>query len=238
MKFGIIVFPGSSGEEDLIHVLQNVLQRETIKIWHKDNDLGHIEPGDCIILPAGFSFGDYLRPGAIARLSPVMEAVVGFAAKGGLVWGIGNGFQILCEAGLLPGVILRNKGERFICKNLYIKALTSHSALTSNILNKEAPLRLPVAAAFGRYYADEHALSQLKAGDQILFKYCSEQGEIDETSNPFGALDNIAGLCNAKRNVFGLMPHPERASEQEVGNTDGRIVFESLIHTATNLIEN
>ncbi len=238
MKFGIIVFPGSHGEDDLVHVLRHVMQREAVKIWHKDTDLGGIEPGDCLLLPGGFSFGDYLRPGAIARLSPVMKAVVEFAMKGGLVWGIANGFQVLCEAGLLPGLLLQNEKGRFICKNLFVKAMTSHSALTSNILNKELPLKLPVASSFSRYHVDEATLLQLEENDQILFKYCSEDGQIDEASNPFGSLANIAGICNAQRNVFGLMPQPERASEQELGNMDGKILFESLIHTTTNLIEN
>ncbi len=237
MKFGIIVFPGTSGHDDVQHVLQNVMQREVIKLWHKETDLSSFTTGDCLILPGGFALGDHLRPGALARFSPIMESVVEFALKGGFVWGISNGFQILCEAGLLPGALLENKSLKFICKEVYLKSLTNHCALTSNILNKEIPLRLPIAHGAGRYYTDEQSLHQLQSNDQILFKYCDEDGNEEEAANPNGSLANIAGICNAQRNVFGLMARPERATEEELGNTDGKILFESLIHTATNLVE-
>lgn len=238
MKFGVVVFPGTYGDDDLVYVLQHLMQRETFKLWHKDTDLNGIGPGDCIILPGGASYGDHLRPGAIARFSPIMESVLNFAMQGGFVWGIGNGFQILCEAGLLPGALLENKKGRFICKNVHLKAMTSHSPLTSNILNKEKPLRIPIAHGKGRFYVDDQTLSRLEQNDQVLFKYCNENGEVLPEANPDGSLNNIAGVCNARRNVFGLMPHPERAADEELGNTEGRILFESLIHTATNLVEN
>ena len=237
MKFGVIVFPGTSGEDDVLHVIQQVMQREAFKLWHKATDLNGLDQGDCLILPGGFSYGDYLRVGALARFSPIMESVIDFAMKGGFVWGISNGFQVLCEAGLLPGALLQNESQKFICKNVHIKPLTNHCALTSNILNKDIPLKIPIAHGAGRYYADEQTLDQMEKGDQILFKYCDEEGTIDQEANPNGSLSNIAGICNAQRNVFGMMPRPERASEDVLGNTDGRILFESLIHTATNFVE-
>ena len=227
----------SNCDDDMIHVLGEVMQQETFKLWHKEKDLKNIEQGDCIVLPGGFSYGDYLRAGAIARFSPIMQSVIEFANNGGFVWGICNGFQILCEAGLLPGVLLRNENQRFICKNTYLKTITNHSALTANILNKELPLRIPIAHADGRYHADIATLKQLEANDQILFKYCDESGAISSKANPNGSVLNIAGICNSERNVFGMMPHPERASEDTLANEDGRILFESLIHTATNLVE-
>ncbi len=238
MKFGVIVFPGSTCDEDIVYVLQKVMEKEVFKLWHKEKDLNGLKLGDCLILPGGFSYGDYLRPGALARFSPIMESVVDFAMKGGFVWGIGNGFQILCEAGLLPGALLKNRNQRFISKNIHLKPMTNHSALTSNILNREIPLKIPIAHANGRYYTDEQSLNELINNDQILFKYCSEEGQIDQDSNPDGSMENIAGICNAQRNVFGMMPHPERASEEALGNLDGKILFESLIHTATNFVEN
>lgn len=237
MKFGIITFPGTSGHEDVIHVIREVMQREAFTIWHKDTDLKGIAAGDCLILPGGFAFGDYLRPGAIARFSPVMESVIDFAMKGGFVWGISNGFQVLCEAGLLPGALLQNKGQRFICKDVYLKTLTNHCALTSNIINKETPLKIPIAHGAGQYYADPQTLERLEQNDQVLFRYCNKEGQINEEANPNGSLNNIAGICNAQRNVFGMMPRPERAAEEELMNTDGKILFESLIHTATNFVE-
>lgn len=230
MKFGVIVFPGSNCDDDMLHVLSNVMQQEVKMLWHKDTSLENFDTNDCIILPGGFSYGDYLRSGAIARFSPIMNAVIDFANKGGYVWGICNGFQILCEAGLLPGALLRNNNQKFICKNVWIKAQTNNSVLTANIELDKA-LKIPIAHAEGRYFANPYTLAKLKANDQILFKYSNAEGEYTEASNPNGAVESIAGICNKNRNVFGMMPHPERAAEVLLGNTDGRILFESLINT-------
>ena len=225
MKFGVLVFPGSNCDDDAVHVLGDVMGQEVVKIWHKETALPDV---DCVIVPGGFSYGDYLRCGALARFSPIMQAVIEFANAGGYVWGICNGFQILCEAGLLPGVLLRNEKQKFICKNIHLKAQTNHSPITAKIdLNKA--LKIPIAHAEGRYYADAETLTQLIDNQQILFKYCDENGAYTEGGNPNGSSQNIAGICNKNRNVFGMMPHPERASETELGNTDGRIMFESLL---------
>lgn len=226
MKFGVVIFPGSNCDHDVLHVLGNVMQQEVIALWHKDTELP--EDLDCVILPGGFSYGDYLRCGAIARFSPLMKDVIRFADKGGYVFGICNGFQILCEAGLLPGVLLRNDRQKFICKNIHLKAMTRHSAITSRI-DPQSVLKIPIAHAEGRYYADEATIAELEANDQILFKYCTPSGEINPEANPNGALLNIAGICNRGRNVFGMMPHPERAAELVLGNSDGRVLFESLV---------
>ena len=226
MKFGVVVFPGSNCDDDMMHVLGTVLGQPTVKIWHKEATLP--DDVDCVILPGGFSYGDYLRCGAIARFSPIMQAVVAFANNGGFVFGICNGFQILCEAHLLPGALLRNVNQKFICKNVFLKTMTTDSALTAD-LDAEKVLKIPIAHAEGRYYADAETLSALAENDQILFTYCDENGEDTEGSNPNGTTLNIAGICNAQRNVFGMMPHPERASEDILGNADGRLLFESLI---------
>jgi len=228
MKFGVVVFPGSNCDDDVVHVLEHVMQQEVVKLWHKDQSLKGLGTEDCIVLPGGFSYGDYLRAGAIARFSPIMASVVDFAANGGYVWGICNGFQILCEAHLLPGVLLLNNNQQFICRNIYMKAQTKHSAITASTDLSKA-LKIPIAHAEGRYYADAATLETLNANDQVLFRYCDAQGNVTEAANPNGALDNIAGICNERRNVFGMMPHPERASENILGNTDGRILFESLL---------
>lgn len=226
MKFGVVVFPGSNCDDDMMHVLGTVLGQETVKVWHKDATLP--ADVDCVILPGGFSYGDYLRCGAIARFSPIMQAVVEFANNGGFVFGICNGFQILCEAHLLPGALLRNANQKFICKNVFLATITTDSALTAD-LNKSQALKIPIAHAEGRYYADEATLASLVENDQILFKYCGENGDYTEGANPNGTTLDIAGICNAQRNVFGMMPHPERASEDILGNADGRLMFESLI---------
>ena len=225
MKFGVLVFPGSNCDDDAVRVLGDVMEQDVVKVWHKEKNLPDV---DCVIVPGGFSYGDYLRCGAIARFSPIMQSVVEFANAGGLVFGICNGFQILCEAHLLPGALLRNANQKFICKNIFLKPTTNNSALTADLdLNKA--LKIPIAHAEGRYYADDATLQKLVANDQILFKYCDENGQITEGANPNGALMNIAGICNEGRNVFGMMPHPERASESELGNLDGRLLFESLL---------
>jgi len=234
MKFGVVVFPGSNCDDDVVHVLEHVMQQEVVKLWHKDQALTGFGEGDCIVLPGGFSYGDYLRAGAIARFSPIMASVVDFAANGGYVWGICNGFQILCEAKLLPGVLLRNNNQQFICKNVYLKAQTKRSAITAT-LDLTKALKIPIAHAEGRYYADAATLESLEANDQVLFRYCDEQGNVNDAANPNGALNHIAGICNEQRNVFGMMPHPERASEGILGNTDGRVLFESLLTYARPL---
>jgi phosphoribosylformylglycinamidine synthase len=228
MKFGVIVFPGSNCDDDVIHVLGEVLHQEVIKLWHKDTSLEGFSKGDCVVVPGGFSYGDYLRAGAIARFSPIMPAVLSFAEQGGYVWGICNGFQILCEAGLLPGVLLRNANQKFICKNTYLKVQTNNSPITATLV-KQKVLKIPIAHAEGRYHASEEVLNELVTNDQIVFKYCDNNGLVNEASNPNGSTLNIAGICNKSRNVFGMMPHPERASEEVLNNTDGKLMFDSLL---------
>jgi phosphoribosylformylglycinamidine synthase len=230
MKFGVVIFPGSNCDKDMLHVIKNVLKQEAIELWHKDSDLTMFSKEDCIVLPGGFSFGDYLRTGAIARFSPIMEKVIEFANQGGKVVGICNGFQILCEAGLLPGVLLRNKNQKFVCENKFLKA-DGVSLLTQNIPSNKV-LKIPVAHAEGRYFCDENTLQELKNNGQILFRYCSASGEIAEEYNFNGAVDNIAGVMNKNGNVFGMMPHPERCMESELGNEDGYLIMSGLLNKA------
>ena len=237
MKFGVVVFPGSNCDDDMIHVLGTVMRAEVRKLWHKDPDISDFTKDDCIILPGGFSYGDYVRAGAIAKLSPIMESVINFANNGGFVWGICNGFQILCESGLLPGALLRNSNQKFICKNVYLNCTNSNSAITCN-MHEGKILKMPVAHAEGRYYADQETLDQLVENKQILFKYCNESGEINAEHNHNGSTYNIAGICNKGRNVYGMMPHPERASESILGNTDGKILFESLMTYSAQTVLN
>lgn len=227
MKFGVVVFPGSNCDEDMVYVLKNILKQETVKLWHKNTDL---EGCTHIILPGGFSYGDYLRSGAIARFSPIMESIIKHANNGGFLFGVCNGFQILCESGLLPGALLHNDTRKFICKNVYIKAATSNSLITSQVPANKA-LKIPIAHGEGKYFADADTIKKLIANDQILFRYCDENGNITDEANPNGATDNIAGVCNAQRNVFGMMPHPERAADKELSNEDGRFLFESILET-------
>ena len=225
MNFAVLQFPGSNCDQDVVHVLRDVLGHSARLVWHKEDSLGE---SDAVIIPGGFSYGDYLRTGAIARFSPVMEAVQVFAANGGLVLGVCNGFQILCEAGLLPGALIRNRSLQFRCEHIFLKTVTTDSPFTNQIQDKL--LRVPIAHGEGCYFADDETLARLNANNQILWRYVDAQGEATETANPNGSLDNIAGICNEARNVAGLMPHPERASEAILGSTDGRLVFESLIH--------
>jgi phosphoribosylformylglycinamidine synthase len=226
MNFAVLQFPASNCDQDAVHVLQNVLGHSARLLWHKEASLGD---ADAVVVPGGFSYGDYLRTGAIARFSPVMQAVQTFAANGGLVLGICNGFQILCEAGLLPGALIRNRSLQFRCENIFLKTVTPESPFTNQIpLDKL--LRLPIAHGEGCYFADDETLAKLKANNQILWRYVDAQGQATDTANPNGSLDNIAGICNEQRNVAGLMPHPERASEPILGCADGRLVFESLVH--------
>jgi phosphoribosylformylglycinamidine synthase len=216
MKFGVVVFPGSNCDRDMQDALQQDLGKEVIMLWHKDEDLSMFTTDDCIVLPGGFSYGDYLRCGAIARFSPMMKSVINFANQGGKVLGVCNGFQILCESGLLPGVLLQNANQQFICKNVFI----------SN--DQQEALTIPIAHGEGRYFADEATLDQLEANNQVIFRYCNEKGEVDAAFNPNGAIRNIAGICNSTRNVFGMMPHPERATSASLHNLDGKRVFEIL----------
>ncbi len=216
MKFGVVVFPGSNCDRDMQDSLQNDLGKEVIMLWHKDQDLSMFTTEDCIVLPGGFSYGDYLRCGAIARFSPMMKSVIEFANKGGKVLGVCNGFQILCESGLLPGVLLQNANQQFVCKNVFIKNE-----------NGEA-LKIPVAHGEGRFHADEATLNELEANGQVIFRYCDENGKFDEAANPNGAIRNIAGISNKNKNVFGMMPHPERATSTALSNLDGKRVFELL----------
>jgi len=217
MKFGVVVFPGSNCDRDMYDALAYDLGQEVIMLWHKDKDLSRFSTEDCIILPGGFSYGDYLRCGAIARFSPMMQSVIEFAGKGGKVFGVCNGFQILCESHLLPGAVLRNKNQQFVCKNVYITD------------NNNKIYKIPVAHGEGRYYADQNTLDELEKNGQVIFRYCDEYGTINEEGNPNGAMRNIAGICNATRNVFGMMPHPERACSDILGNTDGREIIRTLI---------
>jgi len=226
MNFAVLQFPGSNCDQDVVHVLRHVLGHSARFLWHKEHSLGE---SDAVIIPGGFSYGDYLRTGAIARFSPVMEAVQVFAANGGLVLGVCNGFQILCEAGLLPGALIRNRSLQFRCEHIFLKTATTDSPFTSQI-PEDKLLRVPIAHGEGCYFADDETLAQLRANNQILWRYVDARGEATETANPNGSLDNIAGICNEARNVAGLMPHPERASEAILGSADGRLVFDSLIH--------
>jgi len=226
MKFGVITFPGSNCDQDMIYVLREIMKQEVVRLWHKDRDL---KGCDFIVVPGGFSYGDYLRSGAIARFSPIMDEVVKFASKGGYVFGVCNGFQILCESGLLEGTLQHNINQQFICENVYLNTQTSDSLITRNIAKGQV-LKIPIAHGEGRFYAPAETLKQLNDNDQVLFRYCDEFGNIRDLSNPNGALENIAGICNRTRNVFGMMPHPERASDETLGNTDGRILFESILN--------
>lgn len=228
MKFGVVIFPGSNCDEDIIHVLEKIMGQQVVRLWHKDHDL---QGADFIILPGGFSFGDYLRSGAIARFSPIMQEVIQFAARGGKVMGICNGFQILTEAGLLPGALLHNVHRKFICRNIHMKAETTNSLITAQI-DPQRALKIPVAHGEGNYFADAELLKQLNDNDQILFRYCDEAGNITTDANPNGSIENIAGVCNASRNVFGFMPHPERAADAMLANEDGLAIFESIISIA------
>lgn len=216
MKFGVVVFPGSNCDRDMQDALEQELGKEVIMLWHKDKDLSMFSTDDCIVLPGGFSYGDYLRCGAIARFSPMMQSVIEFANKGGKVLGVCNGFQILCESGLLPGVLLQNANQQFICKNVFIKND-----------NGEA-LKIPIAHGEGRYHADDTTLNELEANGQVIFRYCDENGNVDTSANPNGASRNIAGIRNKGNNVFGMMPHPERAASPAMSNIDGKKVFELL----------
>lgn len=225
-NFGVIVFPGANCDHDAYHALAHVMNANTKFLWHKDTDLSGI---DLLLIPGGFSYGDYLRTGAIARFSPIMQSVVEFVEKGGPVLGICNGFQILLETGLLPGAMLHNKELRFVCKQSYIRCETSDTLFTRNIEAGKV-LKVPVAHGEGNYFTDEDQLKKLQDNDQIVFRYCDAEGDTIEESNFNGSIDNIAGICNSTRNVLGMMPHPERAVETMIGSTDGKQIFESVLN--------
>ena len=227
MKFGVITFPGSNCDDDMLHIMGEVMGEEVRHLWHKETSLSDFTTNDCIFLPGGFSYGDYLRSGAIASHSPIMKAVIDFANNGGYVWGICNGFQVLTESKLLPGALLRNDNQKFICKNVNLRVETTASPITSMCTEGEI-LKIPIAHADGRYHCDDKTKESLESNNQILFKYVDQNGEATEVANPNGSRDNIAGICNANRNVFGMMPHPERCAEDILGNTDGKKLFEAL----------
>ena len=224
MKFGVVVFPGSNCDKDIILALKNTINQQVVELWHKDTDL---KGCDVIFLPGGFSFGDYLRSGAIAKFSPIMKKVIAFGKKGGYVIGICNGFQILTESGLLPGALLHNTSNKFICKNVNLKVVNTDTLVTKKF--KKNIIKIPIAHGEGRYFADEKTINSLFENNQVIFQYCNENGETEPSANPNGSLSNIAGICNKNRNIFGMMPHPERAAEDDLKNTDGVALFESIL---------
>jgi phosphoribosylformylglycinamidine synthase subunit PurQ / glutaminase len=226
MKFGVVVFPGSNCDRDMQYVLGTVMKQQVEMLWHKEHSLRGC---DFIVLPGGFSYGDYLRSGAIARFSPIMQEVMEFADKGGFVLGICNGFQILTEAHLLPGVLMHNDSRQFICKNIYMRAETDESLVTSK-LNLGQVVQVPIAHGEGKFFADDATLLSLRENNQVLFRYCDAEGNLSDAANPNGATDHIAGICNKGRNVFGMMPHPERAADPVLGNTDGRLILDSILN--------
>ena len=225
MRFAVLQFPGSNCDQDCVHVLGNVLGQDADYLWHKEESIAN---ADAVVVPGGFSYGDYLRTGSIAQFSPVMNAVKAFANTGGLVIGICNGFQILCETGLLPGALVRNRSLQFRCETIFLKIPTADSPFTSEVQEGRL-LRVPIAHGEGCYFADDETLAKLQANHQILFQYATETGDLTDEANPNGSLLNIAGICNEGRNVCGMMPHPERASENVLGADDGRRVFESML---------
>jgi len=225
MRFSVTIFPGSNCDHDCEYVLRDVEKQQVEMIWHKETDL---KKPDCVVIPGGFSYGDYLRTGAIARFSPVMKSVADFAAKGGLVIGICNGFQILCEAGLLPGALLRNKNLKFICQNVYLRVEETNTPFT-NFCKPHQVLKIPIAHGEGNYFIDSDGLKKIQDNRQIMLRYCDANGKITPESNPNGSLENIAGVCNLNRNVFGLMPHPDRSGEDILGSHDGTFIWQSIL---------
>lgn len=225
MKFGVVTFPGSNCDEDMVYVLEHILEQKVERLWHKDADL---KGSDFIILPGGFSYGDYLRSGAIAKLSPIMGEVIEHANKGGYVLGVCNGFQILTESGLLDGALLHNDTQKFICKNVHLKSSTKSTVINKG-LDTAKTYKIPIAHGEGRFYASDDTIKQLWDNEQVIFQYCSEEGEITPEYNPNGSIDNIAGISNKNKNVFGMMPHPERAADHALANLDGKLLFESLL---------
>ena len=230
MKFAVLQFPGSNCDQDCVHVLRSVFGYPTRLLWHKEYSVGD---ADAVFIPGGFSYGDYLRTGSIARFSPVMGAVKEFSDNGGLVLGICNGFQILCEAGLLPGALIRNRSLQFRCEHVYLQVASHNSHFTGQI-PEDKNLRIPIAHGEGNYFCDDETLQSLEDNDQVLFQYVDAEGDLTDHANPNGSRANIAGICNEKRNVGGMMPHPERASEAILGGDDGRLIFQSLITALKN----
>ncbi len=229
MRFSVTVFPGSNCDHDCEYTVGDVMGQKVEMIWHKDTDLKN--PG-CVVVPGGFSYGDYLRTGAIARFSPVMKSVAEFAAKGGLVLGICNGFQILCEAGLLPGALIRNKSLQFICRNVYVRVEQTDTPFTSGC-QKGQVLKLPIAHGEGTYFIDPEGMKRLEGQGQVIVRYCDPKGVLTDEANPNGSLQAVAGVCNDKRNVFGLMPHPDRSCEEGLGSRDGRLIWQSILNSLT-----
>ncbi|MGD8537741.1 MAG: phosphoribosylformylglycinamidine synthase subunit PurQ [Candidatus Aminicenantes bacterium] len=227
MKFGVVIFPGSNCDYDTYFVLKDVCNQETIFLWHKEHNLRGV---DCVVFPGGFSYGDYLRSGAIAKFSPLIEEVKEFAERGGLVLGICNGFQVLCELELLPGAMLRNKNLKFLCQHVHLRTENTQTPFT-NRAQKGDVLKIPIAHFDGNYFTDPETLNTLKKNQQIVFRYCEPDGQLTERANVNGSMDCIAGLMNTSGNVLGMMPHPERASEAILGSEDGRVIFESIIHS-------
>ena len=226
MKFGIVVFPGSNCDHDVYHVAKHVLGHEAAFLWHKDIAFGGI---DCVVLPGGFAHGDYLRTGAIARFSPIMKAVEAFAARGGLVFGICNGFQVLTESGLLPGALMRNAGLKYICRDVHVRTERQDTPYTARI-KQGTVLKIPIGHGEGCYYAPEEVLKELEEKRQVVFRYCDAEGQVTAASNPNGSLRAIAGICNARGNVLGMMPHPDRCAEEVLGNAQGRRIFDSIVY--------
>jgi phosphoribosylformylglycinamidine synthase subunit PurQ / glutaminase len=225
MKFGVVTFPGSNCDEDMVYVLETIMGQQVERLWHKDTSLKGV---DFVVLPGGFSYGDYLRSGAIAKLSPIMGEIMNHADKGGYVMGICNGFQILTESGLLQGALLHNNNQKFICKNVYLKPATSNSAITKG-LDAAKAYKIPIAHGEGRFYAADDTMKSILDNDQVLFHYVNEEAQVSDASNPNGSLHHIAGICNPERNVFGMMPHPERAADAALANEDGKRFFESIL---------
>jgi phosphoribosylformylglycinamidine synthase I len=230
LRFGVVVFPGSNCDHDTFHVLKEVCGQDAFYLWHKEHDLKN---ADCVILPGGFSYGDYLRSGAIAKFSPLMKELQEFVQKGGLVLGICNGFQVLLELELLPGAMLRNKNLKFLCEHVHLRIENDQTPFTNRGKINQV-LKIPIAHFDGNYYASPDTIEELKKNDQIVFRYADEKGQITQEANVNGSIENIAGLINKQRNVLGMMPHPERASESLIGSEDGRIIFESIIQNLTH----
>ena len=225
MKFGVVTFPGSNCDQDMVDTLETSLGQQVERLWHKDHDLKGV---DFVVLPGGFSFGDYMRSGAIAKFSPIMKEVIAHGQRGGYVMGVCNGFQILCETPLLDGALLHNNSQKFICKNVFLTPKSKDAAITKGLESNKA-YKIPIAHGEGRFYAPKDVMKSIYDNDQILFKYCDEDGNVTEGVNPNGSLDNIAGITNKGKNIFGMMPHPERASDANLGNTDGKLFFESIL---------
>ncbi len=225
MKFGVVTFPGSNCDQDMVDTLETSLGQKVERLWHKERDLKGV---DFVVLPGGFSFGDYLRSGAIAKFSPIMQEVIAHGERGGYVMGVCNGFQILCETPLLEGALLHNDNQKFICKNVYLKAKSKDAAITKGLKNDRA-YKIPIAHGEGRFFAPEDTMKSIYDNDQVLFQYCNKEGLIDSEYNPNGSLDSIAGITNKNKNVFGMMPHPERAADDNLSNIDGKLLFESIL---------